>query len=188
MSRGVINVFVSHPIGGDVVKNMELVEGCCGWIYQHKVDVQPHAPYLMALKFLDDDKAEDRERGIVFNREFFKSRFIDELWLFGNRISKGMWQEIRWAREFGIPVIPMTIATQIELMREEIAFNDRFRILLCGPNQICVGRYKGELEENSRVVGIVVDINCHKHELWWGDIVSMHPLHVPMESLKRIIQ
>jgi hypothetical protein len=187
MSHCIINAFVSHPVGGDVEGNMKLIEEHCGWVYRYKPEAQPHAPYLLVLKFLDDNNPLDRERGTSFNREFFRSRFIDELWLFGNRISRGMWQEISWAREFGIPVIPMTSETQIELMREEIRVNDRFKLLVCGPNQICIGRYKGELEEDSRVVGIVADVNCRRHELWWGDIIALHPLHVPVESQKRLL-
>lgn len=175
MSQDIINVFVSHPIGGDVARNMALVEEKCGWIFKYKPEVMPLVPYLMALKFLDDRNPDDRLRGISHNRQYFEEGFVDELWLFGDRISAGMWQEITWAREFGIPVIPMTTATQIGLMRAEITPNDRFKIQVCGPSQICIGRYRGELEEDSRVVGIVAEINCHVHEFWWGDIIFMFP-------------
>jgi hypothetical protein len=181
----IINVYIAHPIGGDIVRNMRLVEDECGRIFKSMPEIQPLAPYLMVLKFLDDGNPADRLRGTSYNREFFRSRFIDELWLFGDKISAGMWQEILWAREFGIPVIAMTRATQLELIRRELTIGSAIQIGVCGPGQEGVGIYRGELVEGEDVVGLYVEAYGKTHDLWWGDICYIHPNSVPIESQKR---
>lgn len=186
MSQDILNVYVAHPIGGDVTRNMALVESECERIFKCMPHIQPLAPYLMALKFLDDGKPDDRLRGISYNREFFRSRFIDEVWLFGPRISAGMWQEIRWAREFGIPVIPMGSKLTLELVRGEISIGSPIQIGVCGPGQEGIGVYRGELEDDGSIVGLWVEAYGRLHDLWWGDICYIHPAGVPIESPKRL--
>lgn len=181
----IINVYVAHPIGGDVAGNIALVERRCGIIFKTQPEIQPLAPYLMALKFLDDDNPADRSRGVSYNREFFSSRFIDEVWLFGSRLSAGMWQEVLWAREFGIPVIPMTHETQLALIGKEIPVGMPIQIGVCGPWQKGVGIYRGEMEQDGRTVGLFVEAYGRLHDLWWGDICYIHPAGVPVESKKR---
>ncbi|MEN9338008.1 MAG: hypothetical protein RIQ41_322 [Candidatus Parcubacteria bacterium] len=181
----IINVYVAHPIGGDVAGNVLLVERRCEIIFKTQPEIQPLAPYLMALKFLDDNNPTDRLRGVSYNREFFKSNFVDEVWLFGNRLSAGMWQEVLWAREFGIPVIPMTRETQLGLIEKEISIGLPIQIGVCGPGQRGVGIYRGEIEEGGRVVGLWVEACGRLHDLYWGDICHIHPVGVPIESGKR---
>jgi hypothetical protein len=185
MSNDILNVFVGHPIGGNVTQNVQLVEEECGRIFKYRPGVQPVAPYLLALKFLDDNKPLDRLRGVSYNREYFEARFVDELWLFGNRISTGMWEEVEWARMYGIPVIPMTNETQLDLIRKELSIGSPVQIGVCGPGQEGVGVYRGEREEEGRVVGLWVEAYGRLHDLWWGDIIYIHPASVPIESPKR---
>ncbi|MFH1030753.1 MAG: hypothetical protein V1770_05875 [bacterium] len=45
---------------------------------------------MVSLQYLDDEVTEDRESGIDANLECFERGYIDELWLFGDFISKGM--------------------------------------------------------------------------------------------------
>jgi hypothetical protein len=51
---------------------------------------------------------EERNRGIETNLEPFERGYVDELWLFGDRISEGMKREVRKAIELGIPVVCKT--------------------------------------------------------------------------------
>ena len=69
------------------------------------------APYLVALQVLDDKIVEERALGIEANHACLERRFVDELWLFGDRISEGMRGEIELAHKFGIPVVPKTSET-----------------------------------------------------------------------------
>ena len=71
----------------------------------HSKNIIPVAPYLVSLQYLDDEVTEDRELGIDANLECFEREYIDELWLFGDFIPKGMRQEIEAARKFNIPVV-----------------------------------------------------------------------------------
>ena len=106
-------VFIAHPISGDVRGNVKKVLEICEMI--HTKDIIPVAPYLVSLQYLDDAVVEDRELGMEANHECFRRHYIDELWLFGDFISTGMWKEINLARELGIPIIPKTEGTRRDL-------------------------------------------------------------------------
>jgi len=111
--RAVKTVFVAHPISGDVKWNVKKVLKICAEI--HTRNIIPIAPYLISLQYLNDEVIEDRKLGMDANHECFYRGFVDELWLFGNRISPGMTEEIKLAREMGIPVIVKTKGTRWDL-------------------------------------------------------------------------
>ena len=106
-------VFVAHPISGDIKENMKRVLKICAQI--HSPHVIPVAPYLAALQYLNDEVVEDRRLGIDANHECFRRKYVDELWLYGDRISTGMRGEIELAIQHGIPVIPKTEETKHDL-------------------------------------------------------------------------
>lgn len=108
-------VFIGHPIGGDVQRNIEKVLRICADV--HTNDTIPVVPYLVSVQYLDDDVVEDRRLGIEANHECFRRRYVDELWLFGDRISPGMEKEVLLAKEMGIPIIPKTEGTKRDLER-----------------------------------------------------------------------
>lgn len=54
---------------------------------------------------MDDDKPEERIRGIKNDIAILRSGMVNELRLCGNRISNGMQHEMDLAIELGIPVI-----------------------------------------------------------------------------------
>lgn len=108
-------VFIGHPISGDVRGNTKKVLYICKQI--HRGSIIPVAPYLVSLRYLNDEVAEDRALGIEANLEAFHRRYIDELWLFGDRISAGMEQEVRIALELNVPVIPQTDGTKRDLTK-----------------------------------------------------------------------
>ena len=108
-------VFIAHPIGGDVPGNSRKVLEICKKI--HDRNTIPVVPYLVSLQYLDDEVAEDRELGIEANLEFFHRGHIDEVWLFGDRISTGMEREVLLALELGIPVVPQTEETKRDFAR-----------------------------------------------------------------------
>lgn len=64
--------------------------------------IQPLAPHLYFTRFLKDDVAAERDTGIRFALSWLKQ--ADELWVFGERVSDGMAQEIAKAKELGKPV------------------------------------------------------------------------------------
>jgi hypothetical protein len=168
-----IIVYVAHPIGGDVLRNMHLVEEACGWIFKERTEVIPTAPYLMALKFLDDADPTCRSRGIMMNKEFFFRRLIDEVWLFGPRISNGMWEEIYWAHELGIPVVPMSPETEREYyiwLMEQMPVGTLIHIGVCGPGQHGLATFVGPMPDRR---GVCVWAQCGLVHIEWGDLLFM---------------
>lgn len=106
-------VFIGHPIAGDIKSNTEKVLKICSEV--HTREIIPVAPYLVSLQYLDDTVISDRSLGVDANSECFHRGYVDELWLFGDKISEGMKHEILLAQEFGIPIIPKTEGTKKDL-------------------------------------------------------------------------
>lgn len=182
-------VYVAHPIGGDVRRNMELVEERCGEIFRDRPEVIPIAPYLMALKFLDDANPADRLRGVGMNREFFFRKMIDEVWLFGPRISNGMWEEVGWSRGLGIPVVPMSGRLMRELAHRELNVGSIIQIGTDGPGGQCpAARFLGYMENDEGVrvrLRTATTKRLIYHDIEWLDVSYVAPYGVPIVSPRR---
>ena len=97
-------VYIAHPVGGDVSGNIKKILQICHDVHKKDNSLIPFVPYMAALQYLNDDLQEERALGIQANMEHFKRKTMDEVWLCGPRISEGMKQEIKLAKEFGIPI------------------------------------------------------------------------------------
>jgi hypothetical protein len=104
-------VYICHAISGDVQGNLEKIKNIVREINLTEEDVVPFAPYWLDCHALDDSIPEERERGIKNDHELFNRGFIDELWLYGDKISAGMWAEIRLAQSKKIKVVCKTPET-----------------------------------------------------------------------------
>ena len=102
-------VFIAHPIRGDIKGNMQKALHVCAAVHSEKIF--PIAPYLSALQYLHDHTPTERKRSIKGNHEYFRRKFIDELWLCGDCITYGMVEEIIWATQHNIPIVPKTPET-----------------------------------------------------------------------------
>ena len=98
-------VYICHPISGDIYQNHLKVRKIIRDLNMSNPDIVPFAPYLIDLLCMDDCIPEERARGIRNDEALFRAKFIDEVWLYGDRISIGMQHEIELANELGIPVI-----------------------------------------------------------------------------------
>ena len=107
--------YIAHPIGGDVEKNLDMIKTIGRKINMEEPDCIPFAPYLLDIYCMDDSIPNERERGIRNDVALFKKGFIDEVRLYGNKISIGMSHEINLAISLGIKIIPMTKETKIDL-------------------------------------------------------------------------
>lgn len=95
-------VFISHPLKGDVEGNINKVrEICRELILDGKVI--PLATHMLFPTFLDDDVHEERRTGLDGTLELLKRS--DEVWVYGDRISEGMKEEIELAKEIKIPIV-----------------------------------------------------------------------------------
>lgn len=103
--------YIAHPIGGDVKENLSKVSRIIREINLLEPDVVPFAHYFVDCCALDDDVPEERARGIKNDIALMKKGFIDEVRLYGDRISAGMAAEIVLANQLGIQVRSMTKGT-----------------------------------------------------------------------------
>lgn len=62
----------------------------------------PIAPHLLFPQFLDDRLAEDRQTAMSLNQVLLEK--CSQLWVFGSVRSKGMQQEIQWAKQRQITI------------------------------------------------------------------------------------
>jgi hypothetical protein len=100
-------IYIAHPISGDVKGNLEKIRQIVREINLTIPDVVPFAPYWLDCHALDDNNPEERKRGIANDTALIR-RAVDEMWLYGDRISNGMQAEMELAERLGIPVIDKT--------------------------------------------------------------------------------
>lgn len=105
-------VYIAHPLSGDIPGNLEKVKNIIRQINLTESDIVPFAHYFVDCHALDDTIPEERERGIKNDIALMKAGFINELWLYGDRISAGMGHEIALALKLGITVISKSEGTK----------------------------------------------------------------------------
>ena len=110
-------VFIAHSMSGDIEGNTLKVVKICRRI--HSSEIIPVFPSFTTRRYLTPAPA-DRQLAETHIREYFKRRFIDELWLYGRRITEGMWREVRTAREQGVLVVAKTASTKRILDRANL--------------------------------------------------------------------
>lgn len=93
-------VFISSPFAGDVQRNIKNARRYCAFAVRS--GYIPFAPHLFYPQFLSDGNTEQRELGLFMVMVFLDS--CKEVWVFGERISSGMQQEIDRAEKRGIPI------------------------------------------------------------------------------------
>lgn len=93
-------IFVASPYAGDVEKNIEYAKEACRHVLNKGNAF--FCPHLIYPQILNDDNTEERKIGIRMGKEFLNK--CDEVWVFGNHISNGMFEEIEFARSRGIPI------------------------------------------------------------------------------------
>lgn len=96
-------VFIAHPISGDIEANLKKVLAICKEI--HSNEVFPVFPSFLWRQYLNEnDKDLDSKIGSV-HKSYFESGFIKELWIYGDRLTKGMKKQINLAIIYKIKII-----------------------------------------------------------------------------------
>ena len=93
-------VYVASPFSGDTAGNTSKARAFCRFAVDH--GCLPIAPHLHYPQFLDDENDEERKLGCLFAIVLLGK--CDELWVFGDTISKGMAGEISRAKRRGMPI------------------------------------------------------------------------------------
>lgn len=99
--------YLVHPVSGDVAGNIEKILAIVKKINLERQDVVPFAPYITDLLSLDDNDPIQRERGINNDIAILGSGMVNELWVYGHKISAGMEAEIHLAFDLNIPIVVM---------------------------------------------------------------------------------
>ena len=106
-------VYICSPYAGDTEGNTHQAR-----LYSRYAALRgaiPVTPHLLYPQFLQEDVREERELGIRCGMTLLS--LCDEIWVFGDRISKGMAAEIEYAKEAYIPVrhfilVPREVRTE----------------------------------------------------------------------------
>ena len=93
-------VFICSPYADDPINNERRAIRYCRFAVRQ--GCIPIAPHIYFTRFLDDRNPEDRRLGL-FMGQVLLSKCV-ELWVFGDRITDGMEQEILKAEERGMPI------------------------------------------------------------------------------------
>lgn len=112
-----IVAYIAHPISGDIQGNLDKIRGIVRSVNLLEPDVVPFAHYWLDCHALDDNNPEERARGIKNDIVLMRRGFIDEVRLYGDKISSGMLAEVKLAQALGIPVRAMTPECKAELKK-----------------------------------------------------------------------
>jgi hypothetical protein len=103
-------VYIAHPISGNVKTNVEKVVAIAREINLSDPNICPIAPYVLDLQAMNPDRLTERNRGVRNGIELIERKVMDEIWFFGEELSRGMRYELMRASELGIPAIPKSDA------------------------------------------------------------------------------
>lgn len=94
-----MRVYVCSPYGGKQ-ENYEKAVGYCRAVAA--MGYLPLASHVMLHGILDDHNPKERETGLAAGLALVE--VVDELWVFGETVTRGMEGEIAYAKELGVPV------------------------------------------------------------------------------------
>ena len=87
-------LYICSPYAGDIEKNVEAAQRYSRFAVDK--GYIPIAPHLLFPQFLNDRNPKERQLGLFFGNALMSK--CSEVWVFGNRISAGMQDEIKRAR------------------------------------------------------------------------------------------
>lgn len=98
-----------------------LASSACGLVAAY--GYLPIAPHLFFTQFLDDTNPTERELGMKLGLELLKE--ADEVWVFGDRVSRGMFEEIYDATDLEIPIKEFKLTKSEQVMKKFFDANSR---------------------------------------------------------------
>lgn len=94
-------IYVCSRLGGNIEKSIQKTKKYCEYVVK-ACGAIPIAPHIYFTQVLDDDIPEERAFGTLAGLQLLSE--CDELWYFGETVSRGMVTEIIAAKEQSIPV------------------------------------------------------------------------------------
>lgn len=99
-------VYICSPLSGDIEANQEAARRYCRFAVDS--GYVPIAPHLFFPQFMDD--ADGQERNLALFMDIILLTKCAELWVFGDKVSKGMGIEIEKAKRKDKPIRFFTAA------------------------------------------------------------------------------
>ncbi len=93
-------IYICSPYRGNIPLHVAQAKTMCRFAL--KKGAIPLAPHLYFPQFMNDMNHTERESAMEMNMQLME--LCDEIWVFGDRITKGMSAEIFNAEMSGIPV------------------------------------------------------------------------------------
>ena len=93
-------IYVCSPLSGDIAANQENARRYCRFAVDS--GYIPLAPHLYFPQFMDDGNRAERDLALFMDIVLLSK--CDQLWAFGERVSKGMSMEIEKAKRKGQPI------------------------------------------------------------------------------------
>jgi hypothetical protein len=93
-------IFICSPFAGDIEINTLRARRYARFAYIK--GYVPYAPHLHNPQFLSEDISVEREAGITLGIEILSR--ADELWCFGEVLTSGMEEELRYAYQNDVPI------------------------------------------------------------------------------------
>lgn len=86
-------VYICSPYKGSCEKNRQRALMYCRFAYEQGCN--PFAPHAIYPEFMDDEDKRERADGMRMGQEWMWA--MQEMWVFGHKISAGMKEEIKLA-------------------------------------------------------------------------------------------
>lgn len=102
--------YIAHPLGGDIKANIAKVQRIIRFINHSEPDTIPFCPWLADATSLDDDRLVDRVRGLSNALYCLEHCSVEELRLYGDKLTNGMEKEVEVALDLGIPITTHSVA------------------------------------------------------------------------------
>ena len=94
-------IYICSALRGDMEENIRKARIYCEYVVR-EYGMLPIAPHIYLTQFLNDENTEDREFGLKAGLSLLSE--CDELWYFGDQVTRGMADEICYALGHDIPV------------------------------------------------------------------------------------
>lgn len=92
--------YICSPYSGNIEYNLDKARRYCRFATQQTV--VPLAPHVIFTQFLDDNIREEREAGLYLGKELLRK--CQEVWVFGNKLTAGMAEELKLAQQLNMPI------------------------------------------------------------------------------------
>jgi hypothetical protein len=101
------NVMIAHPLfGKEEDANIIKILKICAEV--HSENIIPIAPFITTMAYLDEQFLVEKKVVEKLLFRYFQKRFVDEVWVFVDRLTKDVLTIVRQEFRFSVPVIAMS--------------------------------------------------------------------------------